>query len=160
MKRMQEFGTSKLVHWRDNLWESRDTGSSVWLYAESFLPDSIIKSILNDIFSLTSEEDIARIVEDTMLEASHIESLYAAVQRISDSMNDIRSEDLSASAQKWQEELSKRCEVAASVQPAKEDGIRWIVNLRCVKLGPFTSVLLIWVPNSGNSIRLAHGRDT
>ena len=71
MKRMREFGTSELVHWRDNLWESRDTRSSVWLYAESFLPDSIIKSILNDIFSLTSEEDIARIVEDTMLEASH-----------------------------------------------------------------------------------------
>ena len=67
-------------------------------------------------------------------------------------MNDIRSEDLSASAQKRQEELSKRCEMAAGVQPAEEDGIRWIVNLQCVKLGPFTSVLLIWVPNSGNSI--------
>ncbi|KIM51545.1 hypothetical protein SCLCIDRAFT_1224444 [Scleroderma citrinum Foug A] len=56
-----------------------------------------------------------------MLEASHIESLYAAVQEISDGMNDIR----------W-----------------------------CVKLGPFTGVLLIWVPNSGNSIRLAHGCGT
>ncbi|KIM63151.1 hypothetical protein SCLCIDRAFT_1214459 [Scleroderma citrinum Foug A] len=64
-----------------------------------------------------SEEDIARIVEDTMLKANHIESLYAAVQRISDSMNDIR----------W-----------------------------CVKLGPFTSVLLIWVPNSDALPSLLH----
>jgi len=161
-KQMREFGTSKLVHWRDSLWESRATGSSIWLYAESILPDNIIKSILDVIFSLTSEEDVASIVEDTMLEASHIESLYAAVQKISDAMKDIRSEDLSTNAQKRREELGRRREAAvSSAQPAKEEGIRWIVNLRCV-LGPFTSILLIWrVPNSGNSgIRLAHGQGT
>jgi len=67
---MRKFGTSELVHWRDSLWESRATGSSIWLYAESILPDNIIKSILDIIFSLTSEEDVASIVEDTMLEAS------------------------------------------------------------------------------------------
>jgi len=30
-----------------------------------------------------------------------MESLYAAVQKISDAMKDIRSEDLSTNAQKW-----------------------------------------------------------
>ena len=61
-----------------------------WLYPEAFLPDVVIKRLLNVIFSITSDEDIKKVIQgESMLEDYQFTTLLATLQIIGQEMQEI-----------------------------------------------------------------------
>ena len=125
-KKMREYGIMELMKWWAEVWEAADDQMEGCLSPKAYLPDTVIKSILDVIFSLTTVADIAHMTADTSLHPYHCEGLFTAVEHIVEHMKAMKAKEQGAAYQGREENIQQEGQVAIAEMEAS--GIRWVLN--------------------------------
>ena len=124
-KKMRDYGITELTKWRDEVWEAVDDQMEGCLSPKAYLPNIVIKSILDVIFSLTTVADIAHMTANTSLQPHHCESLFVAVENIVVYMKAMKVKE-QGGAHKGREENTKQ--EGQAIAEMEASGICWVLN--------------------------------
>ena len=124
-KKMRDYGINTLTKWRKDIWKAADDETQGCLTPKAFLPDSVVKSILDVIFSLETVADIAHLTKDTQLCTHHHDNLLVIVQHIAERMEDIKAEGQAATRKSREVNAQKIVQAKTEMQ---RSGIRWVLS--------------------------------
>jgi hypothetical protein len=79
---MQKLITKRLVAFRKEVWDSADKIRYSFLPPDAFLPDDLIKSLLNNFFLIRTLEDLIHIVQKNKLLDNHHHTLFAVLENL------------------------------------------------------------------------------